>query len=74
MTEALRRAIELAQQQPEDEQDMIAQLILQQIRDNKERRIEALGWSQEEAGIVRERLLSFEEDWNAPGMDVYDEL
>ncbi len=74
MTEALRRAIELAQQQPEDEQNVIAQLILQQIKDSKERRIEALGWSQEEAGIVRERLLSFEEDWNAPGMDAYDEL
>ena len=34
----------------------------------------ALGWTLEEAAEVRLRLLPFEEDWNAPGMDVYDAL
>jgi hypothetical protein len=31
MTEALRRAFELAQQQPEEEQEVIAQLILEEF-------------------------------------------
>lgn len=36
--------------------------------------IQDLGWSEEEASEVRASLQSFEEDWNAPGMDAYDEL
>lgn len=32
MTDALRRAFEFAQQQPEEEQDVIAQLILEEFR------------------------------------------
>ena len=89
MTEALRKAIELAQQQPEEQQDVIARLILQEIQahptllgqrgtetlqEKKSQRIESLGWSEEEAAKVRESLLSFEEDWNDPGMNIYDEL
>jgi len=34
----------------------------------------ALGWSQQEATLVRSQLASFEEDWNAPGMEAYDQL
>lgn len=88
MTEALRKAIELAQQQPEEQQDVIARLILKEIQahptspeqvietleEKKTQRIERLGWSEEEAAKVRESLLSFEEDWSDPGMNVYDEL
>jgi hypothetical protein len=37
------------------------------------RRVADLGWSREEAVLTRARLLAFEEDWNAPGMDAYDE-
>ncbi len=33
-----------------------------------------LGWSRREAAEIRRRLLPFEEDWNAPGMDAYDAL
>lgn len=33
-----------------------------------------LGWSRREALETRLRLLTFEEDWDAPGMDGYDEL
>ncbi|HEY7420333.1 MAG TPA: hypothetical protein VH593_34460 [Ktedonobacteraceae bacterium] len=36
--------------------------------------IQELGWSEEEASEVRASLQSFEEDWNAPGMNAYDEL
>jgi uncharacterized protein (UPF0335 family) len=41
---------------------------------HKERSIQDLGWSEEEAREVRASLQSFEEDWSAPGMDAYDEL
>jgi hypothetical protein len=37
------------------------------------RRVADLGWTREEAALTRARLLAFEEDWNAPGMDAYDE-
>lgn len=36
--------------------------------------ISDLGLTKEEAQEIRNRLLSFEEDWNAPGMEVYDEI
>ena len=32
------------------------------------------GISPEMAADLRQRLLPFEEDWNAPGMEAYDEL
>lgn len=38
------------------------------------RPLSELGWSLEEALETRMRLRTFEEDWNAPGMDAYDEL
>jgi uncharacterized protein (DUF433 family) len=37
------------------------------------RSIQSLG-SEEEAREIHASLQSFEEDWNAPGMDAYDEL
>lgn len=33
-----------------------------------------LGWTEAEALETRMRLKSFEEDWNAPGMEAYDRL
>lgn len=33
-----------------------------------------LGWSAEEAKETRARLAALEEDWDAPGMDAYDDL
>ena len=33
-----------------------------------------IGWTRLEALDTRLRLRSFEEDWNAPGMEGYDEL
>ena len=38
------------------------------------RLIADLGWNLEEAAKIRASLLSFEDDWNAPGMDEYDHL
>lgn len=36
--------------------------------------IEDLGWTREQAIETRLRLRAFEEDWDAPGMELYDEL
>lgn len=36
--------------------------------------IDHLGWSREQALETRMRLRTFEEDWDAPGMEGYDEL
>ena len=36
--------------------------------------ISDLGWSPEKAAETYMRLRHFEEDWNAPGMDAYDDL
>lgn len=36
--------------------------------------ISDLGWSREQALETRMRLRTFEEDWDAPGMEDYDEL
>ncbi|HWQ69580.1 MAG TPA: hypothetical protein VN494_06470, partial [Patescibacteria group bacterium] len=33
-----------------------------------------LGWTREQAYETRLRLRAFEEDWDAPGMEIYDEL
>lgn len=40
----------------------------------KELVIEDLGWSEEETKETYYRLLNFKEDWEAPGMEAYDEL
>lgn len=37
-------------------------------------RLSDLGWSGAEAQDTRIRLRSFEDDWEAPGMDVYDNV
>ena len=36
--------------------------------------LEALGWTKQQALETRTKLKAFEEDWNAPGMEVYDSL
>lgn len=33
-----------------------------------------LGWTPDEAAETRARLASFADDWNAPGMEVYDDV
>jgi len=36
-------------------------------------RVADLGWTQEQAADTRARLASFAEDWDAPGMEGYDD-
>lgn len=36
--------------------------------------IQELGWTREQAAAIRYRLVSFGEDWEAPGVEVYDDL
>jgi hypothetical protein len=36
--------------------------------------VSELGWTMEKAAAVRASLLSFEEDWDAVGMEDYDQL
>lgn len=33
-----------------------------------------LGWDRADAADTRSRLRPFEDDWDAPGMDAYDDL
>ena len=36
--------------------------------------IQELGWTCEEATAIRYRFAAFREDWEAPGMEIYDDL
>ncbi len=36
--------------------------------------IQELGWTEEQTAEIRHRLAAFEEDWDAPGMEIYDDL
>lgn len=36
--------------------------------------IQDLGWTREQAAAIRYRLAAFREDWEAPGMEIYDDL
>lgn len=36
--------------------------------------LEARGFTTELVFELRQRLLTFEKDWNAPGMEIYDKL
>jgi len=45
-----------------------------QPSEDQEVDLRARGITTELAAELRERLLTFEEDWNAPGMEAYDRL
>ena len=53
-------------------------IIIQPLNDGQKRKgdidLAARGITPEQAADMRNRVISFEEDWNAPGMEVYDEL
>jgi hypothetical protein len=36
--------------------------------------IQDLGWTREDATAIRHRLSAFREDWEAPGMEIYDDV
>jgi len=37
-------------------------------------KLKDLGWTENQIDQARSRLASFEDDWDAPGMEKYDEL
>lgn len=47
---------------------------LARLRQTPSLLISDLGWTPEDAWETRSRFAAFEEDWNAPGMELYDEL
>jgi len=53
-------------------------IIIQHPENGKKKKgvvdLAARGITPEQAEEMRNRVISFEEDWNAPGMEVYDEL
>jgi hypothetical protein len=61
---------------PEDKIVEVADFISFLIAHKKQQGIplEKSGLSRPEAINLRARLSTFEDDWNAPGMEVYDEL
>ena len=63
LDEAMRILVSLQHAAPRADQPQPAPL-----------RIADLGWTQEQAADTRARLASFAEDWNAPGMEGYDDL
>lgn len=84
MIDALQHVLEQVEQLDSTLQETLARRFQQVIQEElagaasgkapRERRIQELGWSEEEARQVRSSLQSFAEDWEAPGMDAYDEL
>jgi len=68
--------VDLPQNIPLGKAEMM--IIVQPLTNGKERRGEinlaARGITPQQAAEMRHRVISFEEDWNAPGMEVYDEL
>lgn len=44
------------------------------VRATKKLLLGNLGWTANEAREARARLLAFEQDWDAPGMEEYDNL
>lgn len=68
--------VELPQNVPVGKVEMM--IIIQPLTNGQKRKGEInlaeRGITPEQAAEMRNRLISFEEDWNAPGMEVYDEL
>ena len=68
--------VDLPQNIPLGKAEMM--IIVQPLTNGRERRGEinlaARGITSQQAAEMRNRVISFEEDWNAPGMEVYDEL
>ena len=76
MSEALKALIDRLPPEMEIEiRDHIVSLLQKKKPSLKKRStIKDLGWTAAEAAETRSRLGTFEEDWDAPGMDEYDRL
>ena len=65
-------AIELYENPALPESDVIVTFLLPDATGVVD--LQALGITRDEAQDLRNRLLSFEEDWNVEGMELYDKL
>lgn len=76
MSDALKALIDRLPPEMEIEvRDHIESLLQKKKTPLKKRNtIKDLGWTAAEAAETRSRLATFEEDWDAPGMDEYDRL
>jgi hypothetical protein len=76
VTEKRKMILDLPQSIPLGKAEVM--VIIQPLTNGRERRGEidlaSRGITPEQAAEMRNRVISFEEDWNAPGMEVYDEL
>ncbi len=63
--------IELSEKVPDIE---TAEVIVTFIPNGRSTKLAERGFSPEQIIELRERLATFEEDWNAPGMEAYDNL
>ena len=64
--------VELFEKPGISESDVIITFINPEDSENID--LQARGITQEEARNLRNRLLTFEDDWNAEGMELYDKL
>jgi hypothetical protein len=64
--------VELFEKPGISESDVIITFINPEEQENID--LQARGITQEEARNLRNRLLTFEDDWNAEGMELYDKL
>jgi hypothetical protein len=64
--------VELVEKPGISESDVIITFINPEDPENIS--LQARGITQEEARNLRNRLLAFEDDWNAVGMELYDKL
>jgi len=69
--------VDLPQSIPPGKAEMM--IIVQPLTNGGERRrgeidLAARGITPAQAAEMRNRVISFEDDWNAPGMEIYDEL
>lgn len=72
MQELISRVRELLAMAPLDARSTSVYVLTQAAPGS--RSIAELGWSKEDAWRVRQSMASFAEDWDAPGMDAYDDL
>jgi hypothetical protein len=76
MSEVLKALIDRLPPEMEDELRDHIESLLRKAKTPRKRgnTINDLGWTTAEAAQTRSHLASFEEDWDAPGMDKYDRL
>jgi hypothetical protein len=75
VTEKRKMILDLPQNIPLGKAEVM--ISIQPLTNGRERRgkidLASRGITPEQAAEMRNRVISFEEDWNAPGMKVYDE-